>query len=230
MYKSKKIAVFYHLYQINNWREILTAQYARMQSADLVKHMDYFYIGVNTDNFSPLPDMKVNNIVVNHYKESEADTLRALWEFCQIHADYNILYFHSKGVSHSYCHDLVWTKPANMYIDNWKEYLEYFVIDRWRACLLQLETHDCAGTEWPTPYVLELNNLTNYHYCGNFWWASSNYICQLDPDFIYHSRHNCEFWIGTNTPNAYNFWFSNRDLYYFPLEPEEYKNILLDEL
>jgi hypothetical protein len=223
MYKSHKIAVFYHLYQINTWREIFEAQYARMQSSGLAEHVDYFHVGVNTSEFQSLPDLKIDSVVINSHVESEADTLNALWNFCSIHPDYHVLYFHSKGVSHT-------ALEFKTTIINWVEYLEYFVIDRWRSCVLQLQTHDCAGTEWIPQHIVELNSISSCHYAGNFWWANANYLASLDPTFLYQSRHSPELWINTLSPNYYNFWFSNRDLYWHNLYPEEYKNILLDEL
>jgi len=51
------------------------------------------------------------------------------------------------------------------------------------------------------------------HFCGNFWWAKSDYIQTLvDPHIFINKeiknvhltkRHYCEFWITSNLNNNY---------------------------
>ena len=51
--------------------------------------------------------------------------------------------------------------------------MNWAVLEQWSHCEKALDTHDVAGGDYhvtPSP-----------HYCGNFWWATSDHIKQL-PD------------------------------------------------
>jgi hypothetical protein len=47
--KSTKIAIFYHVFQINNWKEIFDEQYSILKSSGLIDSADYIHIGINGD-------------------------------------------------------------------------------------------------------------------------------------------------------------------------------------
>ena len=103
---------------------------------------------------------------------TEDITLKRIWEDCKTE-DMKVLYFHSKG-STSY--------STNVNVDNivkhkeyfyWRSFMNWAVLEQWSHCEKALDTHDVAGGDYhvtPSP-----------HYCGNFWWATSEHIKQL-PD------------------------------------------------
>ena len=226
MYKGQKIAVFYHLYTANNWRELFAEQLVRMEASGLYAAADYIHFGVN--EVDPIPnDIPGIKISKNVNLKGEADTLLSLWQFCQRNRDYKILYFHCKGVSQFAMVDGQWRQINEFFITEWRHYLEYVVIDHWQHCVNRLDSYDCASTDWYTP---EICSIIGYgctpHYSGNFWWANSSYLAGLDPRMLYtDNKNDVEFWIGSQQPNYYSFWFSNRTLYYHKLYEEEYKSI-----
>jgi hypothetical protein len=101
---------------------------------------------------------------------TESITLNRVWEDCK-NEDMKVLYFHSKGsTSYSTNVNLVnITKHKEYYY--WRSFMNWAVLDRWAWCENALENHDIAGGDYkevPSP-----------HFCGNFWWATSNHIRQL---------------------------------------------------
>lgn len=202
-----KIAIFYHVGQIGQWKRLYQEQIHTLCFSGLYKACDHFHVGINGNEPLPdvLPKMKltINN---NHFLES--DTLKSMWEFAVANDDFNILYIHTKGLSRD---DYEYNVHA------WRLYLEYFTIHRWSDCVLKLDKYDCVGTEWAVitslvdPQTQQPQRNYNPHYSGNFWWATSKYIKTLDPKYIYDpdkgwTKWRCEFWIGTNNPNYYSYY------------------------
>jgi hypothetical protein len=228
---SKKIAIFYHLYQVGEWAEIYTNQIIRLQVSGLYDAADYIFVNVNGNQEMPFHLAKVHNF--HHNKSNDQSTefyaIKALYDYSCIQ-DSHVLFLHGKGVT--------WTTmekkqdPSNsVLIENvkrWRNYLEYFNIDRWRDCINLLNDHDCVGTEWVGQSVFSHGTYNIPHYAGGIWWANSDYIKTLNPNFITNNlvigRFATELWIGTNNPKHYNFWNSGRSLYYNALNEHEYKN------
>ena len=215
MIVANKIAIFYHLCQIGNWLEIYPEQICKLQFSGLYDSADSIHIRINGDLQMPFFLDKAN-METNSRFDSEIDTLLSLYDFSQKNPDYKILYMHTKGVS--YHHTIYGDEKSS----HWRKYLEYFCIDRWNECINLLDNYDCVGTEWKSQE-------TEYdgppHYAGNFWWANASYINKLDVNFLEnapHGRHNSEFWIGTGSPKNYNFFNSNRNLYWYNILRSEY--------
>lgn len=211
-----KIAIFYHLFQAGDWKNILEEQMVKLQRSGLYDAADYIHIGVNGDEPLPWHLAKINRIKRNTRDDLEADTLSDLQEFCLANPDYKVVYLHSKGVSHGKC----------ICIEEWRRYLEYFVVVNWRTCAEKLEHYDTVGTEWEdTAHITDTKEVSP-HYAGNFWWANASYINKLDRDFLYVNngwpRWQGEFWIGTGNPNYYNFYSSGKNKYLELLTRHEY--------
>jgi tetratricopeptide (TPR) repeat protein/predicted O-methyltransferase YrrM len=221
------IAIFYHLYQINDWTKLYQEQINSLIVSGLYEKCDFIHIGINGDQELPfvLDKMKVS---YNENKILEANTLNSLWDFCNENPHHKVLYFHSKGVTHLNNNHCQYTTNA------WRIYLEYFVINKWEDCIRDLNEYDCVGSEWMEYSVLcdpdtqEYVEEINPHYSGNFWWANASYIKKLDLNFIYnedrgHGRYQSEFWIGTKNPNYKSYHNSGRHfLYDFNYSPNYY--------
>ena len=224
-HKTKsKIAIFYHLHQgVGDWKKLFEEQIFALQHSGLYDKADYIHIGIN--GYEPLPYKmnKINRVKVNERFDLEADTLYDMWKFCKANPDYNILYFHAKGVSRSD------PEPIKTNVTLWRKYLEHFNFFRWQDCMTLLKYHDTVGTEWENEARIAESTERAPCYAGNFWWAKASYINKLDPDFLYVNndwpRWQAEFWIGTKNPNHFNFYNTNRNKYLLPIEPQEYMNI-----
>ena len=224
---KSNIAIFYHLYQINDWKKLYQEQINSLIVSGLYEKCDFIHIGINGDQGLPfvLNKMRIN---YNENKILEANTLNSLWDFCNQNPDYKVLYFHSKGVTHLNNVHCKYTTNA------WRIYLEYFVINKWEECVQDLNEYDCVGTEWKDYSLLQDQNTQEYvkepnlHYAGNFWWANASYIQKLDLDYIYNERdekgrYRSEFWIGTKNPNYKSYHNSGKKcLYDFSYSPDYY--------
>ena len=224
---KSNIAIFYHLYQINDWKKLYQEQINSLIISGLYEKCDFIHIGINGDQELPfvLNKMRIN---YNENKILEANTLNSLWDFCNENPDYKVLYFHSKGVTHLNNVHCEYTTNA------WRIYLEYFVITKWEDCVEDLNEYECVGTEWKDYSLLQDQNTQEYvkesnsHYAGNFWWANASYIQKLDLDYLYtekdkKERYRSEFWIGTKNPNYKSYHNSGKEyLYDFNYSPDYY--------
>jgi hypothetical protein len=217
---SNHIAIFYHIFQRNHWKELFERQLITLQQSGLYDAADYIHFGINGDEPLPFELIKVNSIKRNTNWDSEADTLADLHAFAEKHEEYRIIYIHTKTASIP--PDYSCWENVNL----WLDYLEYFNVKNWRACVDLLDKYDCVGTDWHTDAKLP-------HYSGNFWWANADYIAKLETDFLYakcdlcdtESRHRSEYWISTKNPAFYSFYSSNLNKYLNPILPEQYKHI-----
>lgn len=150
-------------------------------------------------------------------KEGEIPTLDKLKNYCdQLETEHYVLYLHTKGVS------WIGKEPTYTYIQDWRNLMLYFTVERWQDCVTNLDQgFDTAGVNWNTEYQF-------HHYSGNFWWASSKYIKKL-PKFVrpreigFNSQfsfgHNdcrldAEFWLGIKNPNYSCLHYSNVNHYH----------------
>lgn len=232
----RKIAIFYHLLQIGDWRRIFNEQMFRLKESGLLNSTNYIHIGINGDDYTQI-DFQPNSIKRNKDKESEYETLKCLHDFCCNNSDYNVLYFNSLGVTWS-IKELdgnyiptelgpILYKHIGENKNSWRKYLEYFNIDNWETCVTLLNQYDCVGTELLEGGTIanKKHNLT--HYSGNFWWSKSEYIKKLNPDYMLdfnYGRFNCELWVTSLNANYFSFYKFNKNLYCFAISEREYKN------
>jgi hypothetical protein len=124
-----------------------------------------------------LKDPKVRVIHISRsLKMREVFTINCIWNDAQTE-DFNVLYLHSKGVTHN---------GTNPNVKDWVQLLLHFNVHRYDECLEQLKTCDTVG--------INLRRTPEIHYSGNFWWSKSSYIKTLDR-CIDHSYNAPEFWI-----------------------------------
>lgn len=124
----------------------------------------------------------------------EGQTLRFLHEY-SFKGDFDICYFHSKGMTSS--------SPA---VICWREILNHFVVQEWPTCVKMLKDYDMVGVKDACVSA----GMTS----GNFWWAKSEYIRTLpepldsskyekSPEFFpngYDYRYAFEYWPTVGNP------------------------------
>jgi hypothetical protein len=145
----------------------------------------------------------------NTYKSCTEDiTLQRIWNDCQTE-DMKVLYFHSKG-STSYSFNV---NPDNIVKHKeyfyWRGFMNWAVLRNWQFCENALESYDIAGGDYheePSP-----------HFCGNFWWATSNHIRQLRDPTIKKwwydlQQKTTDAWIKQAPVRMYDeFWIGSRE-------------------
>lgn len=203
-----KIAIFYHIGQLNHWREVYNDQINLLHQSGLYEVADFIYCGINGDE--KLPEPVPSKLIVNYNRDKvlEANTLEAMWNFARINPDFRILYIHTKGVTR--------IDALKEVADKWRKYMEYFVVSQWKRCIDELQNYDTVGvqlrdkaTYWPDGKKIVID--ANY-YDGNFWWVNASYIKTLDTKYLYTNdtpwlRGKSELWIGSgSSPKMQNLF------------------------
>lgn len=223
-----KNIVFYYCTPINDYKKRFNKSFEKIKLSGLYESIDCLILLINgdflTQNFShpfhgncvffndnitkfETKDCKIKQIKLEKWK-NESKAANYIKSFCEKNEECNVLYLHSKGV----------TNPESHNVSMWVDFLEYFVIHRYKDCIEKLKTHNtCSANMSLSP---------SRHYSGNFWWARSSHIRTLD----YCDENNyygCEMWpMSKGDPSTfYNFFSTNKNLYLEPIEKNEYEII-----
>jgi hypothetical protein len=186
------IAVFYHVYLVNNWKEIVSEQFRLMQESGLYDEASTVVCGVQAKDASALVEfgqmfsgydkLRIHSGRGNKF---EYPTLKLLHDYCLLH-DARVLYFHSKGV----VSETGLTRPSAAGVKGWRDLMNFACLTDYQTCLRRLSAANCCGI-----------NFNGQFFSGNFWWASASYIRTIQaperPDTVTRSYY--ETWISTGT-------------------------------
>lgn len=173
------LSCFIHIATINNYQAIVYNYIERIKKSGLNKEADItFYVcGPSAVDTAEFHSVRTSHDV----SPGEFLTLNNIIEYCKNSED-KIMYMHTKGV----------TSPDNECINDWRNYMSYFMINKYKDCVAALDSNDACGVDFrqePCP-----------HYSGNFWWATSKHIRSLktfaEMPTLLTERHKAEFWIG----------------------------------
>ena len=96
-------------------------------------------------------------------------------------SDLPILYFHSKGMSH--------TDPLD-FNHNWRRLMQEVLVRRWQEHVVHLDDYDAVGVNW-------WSHPTVQHFAGNFWMAHPRWLRTLPPiKEKWVDRFSAERWMG----------------------------------
>ena len=188
-----KIAIFYHIAQMGMSAFIYQQQLHRLYTSGLIGAADYIHFGVNGDNeLFNVPDKAIIHYNQKEYWGTEKETLLSLKDFCKENEDYKVLYFHTKGAT-----------KDELCVQSWRLMMEYFVIDKWKECVKELDEYTCVGAHLGTvgpslyPDGSLIENDPIHTYMGNFWWANASYINTIKERYMQSDcRMEKERWIG----------------------------------
>jgi len=209
----ENIKVFYHLACIGNWREVFTEQVSVLEQSRF-QWIDMMVLGTFNDFNWVIDSLQVSALrlsIVRHENDImlfECPSLMAIQEYAKQHEGF-VLYLHSKGVSN----------PADCNRAKWRRLMMNELVVNSEYCRAQLLEYDLIGVNWRDMQPIP-------HYCGNFWYASTQYIRKL-PDFNHYYNHpryriwdtvnskrlGCEFWIGASReqPRILSLVYRNED-------------------
>jgi len=168
-YNVMNIICFIHIFCSDKGLEVIEKQINLIKKTKLYEKLDKIYIGALGDyqrlqnsNIYKQNDKLEIVYFSKHGSEMEFPTLSKLKDFCDINTtNYKVLYIHTKGVR----------RPNSQFIEDWRNYMEYFLIEKHEDCLRDLDHYNTAGVNY---HIKPWN-----HYSGNFWWANSNHIKKL---------------------------------------------------
>jgi hypothetical protein len=203
---SNKSVIYFHIAAVGRYQEIFNEIYSQIVQSKLIDRIDFINLCIVGDHNLVYEYHEKIKIHEDPYVETgEFFTLDLIKKFSEkIEEEYNILYIHTKGV----------TTPDNPCIDDWRQYMTYFNINKYERCFNILDQYDSCG--------VDLVKEPAVHYSGNFWWAKSSYIKKL-PTIneirfpktppILSIRHNGEFWIGMGNGSLKSLWNSHIGVY-----------------
>lgn len=100
--------------------------------------------------------------------------IEEIHEFCTSHPNWNVLFFHSKGLAHD-------SPEYAGYIEfesRWIKCMVNACIYNWKTCVEDLETHDSVGCHW-------MENVgvppVDHIWGGAFYWVTSDFFVTRTP-------------------------------------------------
>lgn len=180
---TNRIAIFYHcLFHygdppklLPNALAIISEQMSAVRESGLLDACEEMVVGVNGGPESlevarkMIPDKAR---IVMHGLESRAEnlTIVELEKWAPSHPGWNVLYFHSKGVTH---------KPNTDYhtfSSNWRRAMMEDLVINWKQCVEALNNHDIACSHW----MWNMGSDQSQHIpAGNFLWITSDFVASL---------------------------------------------------
>lgn len=184
-----RAAVFFHVYLVRNWREIVGSLVKRLRRAGLWDCPVFIgAIGAPSD-VAELAEW-APGAEIRHWGEDggqfEFPTIGLLHDWTKEN-DGAALYIHTKGV----------TQEGWEIQTRWRNTMADFVIDRWRECVAAMEAGaKVCGVRWrlkdqELPHIL----------AGNFFWTRCDYARAL-PRALPTNRYECENWILSARPES----------------------------
>ena len=160
---------------------------------------------------------EINPLFDPGFGKCEGPTLEKILAWAKETPDAAVLYVHTKGAS----------VPHDRHKRRWRHAMTARMVGEWRENLKRLETADLVGCAWQPDRDFP-------HFCGNFWWARTDWLAHLPgieeyrasrPDFLWAGVHSwkgrmyAETWVGCRpwhhvdsvVPVGYKMW--SDDLY-----------------
>lgn len=206
-----RIFGFIHAATFNDWERLLFDQLGKIKGSGLIDVTEAVSVSLVGAHCQRLGCLGENIHVVyrsENPREYEFPTLSLVQGICN-RADCLVWYIHSKGVTQ--------TGEVKARVEDWRLYMEHFVIEKHALCIESLRDHDVCGVNWSL--------LPKPHFSGNFWWARSDYIKTLPKiiDLNWANRVTPELWIGMNPAvKAKSLFESGVDHYQQRYEPCHY--------
>lgn len=183
---NKKLKIFYHVCSLPSWQDIMSDQLTKLYESGLLHAAEEIHI-CTIGNQKELDVAKsvtkdFDNIQWHHISDRldlmEYATLDYIREYVHKNQEeYYVLYMHQKGI----------TRPTDKNTADWRHYLDYWSIERWKLSIEKLDQgHDLVGTNWIDGYETKQDDKGNSiavwpHFSGGTWWANSQYLRTLEP-------------------------------------------------
>ena len=206
------IEIVYHIAFIGKWYEIAYEQLVLLQESglgDACEKIHVSAVGEFDDRLIRLLKKfsfyyKVELRKHRSLEVYESLSLAKVKEVATLNPNAKILYFHTKGASHG-----ITSKWSNEQIKNltqWRHFMDFFNITKWRDCVTALNQADVCGVDW-----IQASPEEPGFFAGNYWWTTGAYIqkCKIPTQCCKEgSRFKYERFIGTGQPKVKNLFLS----------------------
>ena len=178
MMNKKKIYIFYHICAIDDYENIIKEQFNLIKNSGLLDKVEKIYYGLlgNIQNIDHIVKHNKLEKLYNSFNIElfEIPTINKLYNFSKNNDAY-ILYIHTKGVTKKIYNGIHGQKY-------WRELMNYWNIEKYKKCIELLNKGFLTvGINLLPPFqIKQKKNIKNskyhYHYSGNFWWASTDFL------------------------------------------------------
>jgi hypothetical protein len=201
------IYIYIHICCINNWKSVFDKLLYMIKESGLYDKTTEVRCGVLSQNIDIETDIKYITRNDDKIKIIGFSSNIRLYEVPTINTLYYnlnpnnapptyVLYLHTKSV----------TKPENIYMNDWVNYLCHFNIKKHEDCINKLnEGYDAVG--------VNLQHEPKLHFSGNFWWSRGEHINTLQ-SCGYHDYHAPEMWICQRQDGRYFSLFNSNENHY----------------
>lgn len=210
---EKPIIIYYHVYMVNNWFDIVKDQIDYLKQSNLFSKAK-IRVGLSYPEIECEDQKKLASDFFNQYENveilflklngcAESETLIYLKNYSdETKEDAHILYIHTKGVTQF---QTVKETP----VTKWRKIMEYFLIEYWENCIKKLnEGYDCCGINYQqhTGTIKNVIRSTKI-FNGNFFWTKPEYVKKLDKDILFEHRYSAENWLlSQDDHKAFSFF------------------------
>jgi hypothetical protein len=148
-----------------------------LKKSGLLDYASKFVVGINGGQESDelanlLLPPKAERILHGLDSRSENLTILEIEKWVKDNPDWNVLYFHAKGATHTDPDYAIKRAP-------WRRCMMRNLVTAWQRCVNDLDRgYESVGCHWLTNMGSDRSQ--NY-WGGNFWWAKSNFLRTLPP-------------------------------------------------
>lgn len=188
--KTMPVFLFYHVYCVNDWKEVFREQMDMIVQSGLYGFLDRVHVNLvgGEDDLKWVKqhasdEKQVVKIVADAY---EFPTLDMMADASRGEV-FKGLYIHTKGV---YYPPGNWGKKVRSF---WRHVMNHQVIHLWRECHRLIQGHDLVGTffkkgntatdmYWRFDAETHVPSTVNFtdHFSGNFFWFDSRYFSRIE--------------------------------------------------
>ena len=209
-----KLAIVNHVGLMGNWVDILTDQLETVAVCGLGQRVSEWIVTHSGDNVTDLLDIldsysdrikAAPTLIESLQSPWEGEAMNSTRQMCIRHkAEYDeptfVFYFQSKGVSKyraSWKRELKYRSYGQILY--WRKFMEYYTIEHPSACINRLYLDGAMTCGAKLRYVRGTRHVGRYHYSGNLWAASCDFVATLPPctETDYYAA---EFYLGEGMP------------------------------
>lgn len=214
-----KIYIYFHICTIGVWETIVRNTFSRLLRSGLLEKCDELRVCILGEHLETVRDiLATDKLRIIFHSDDISLYERPCLEQLRIDSEketFKVLYLHSKGVR-----DKNDSHRAN--INQWVEMMLYYLVDNHQMCIDILDVDSTAGTNFiKAGPAMNVTRGKGWHYSGNFWWANSDYICQL-PTKIGPAYLDPEMWVGLGKGVMHQLHSSHCNHYYKPYPTNKY--------
>jgi len=225
IFKEKKNYCFIHSCNIKETgTKTLDYLIDKINKSGLINNLDKIFI----NNIGiPIENVYGDKFEINNYSSDnnlfELPTINIIQDFSEKNSDCNILYLHTKGISH--VNNSLFQQNN---IKNWIDMMLYFLVENFELCIDKLNNNDAVGCNYYTTpreaYHLACKDHVTLNFSGNFWWSKSNFIKTLPKLDITENinKYDAELWLCKNNPKVHVLHNSHTNHYYWNYPRERY--------